>query len=42
MLEAEEGNSRAYHICFTNNFLIRGIIPELANEGFIPIRDEVE
>lgn len=40
MLEAEEGNSRSYHISFTNNFLIRGIIPQLAKEGFIPVRDE--
>ena len=40
MLEAEEGNSRSYHISFTNNFLIRGIIPQLAKEGFIPVRDD--
>lgn len=39
MLVSEKRNSRMYHINFTNNFLIRGVIQKLESEGFIPIRD---
>lgn len=39
MLVNEKDNSRLYHINFTNNFLIRGVIKKLEEEGFIPIRD---
>ncbi|MCH2174804.1 MAG: Fic family protein [Lentisphaeria bacterium] len=40
MLRSEKDNQRRYHICFTNNYLMRGIIPQLAKEGFIPTKDE--
>ncbi|EDM26228.1 hypothetical protein LNTAR_23994 [Lentisphaera araneosa HTCC2155] len=40
MLANDIGNTRRYHISFTNSFLIRGIIPQLARNGFIPIRDD--
>ena len=39
MLVVEKDNSRLHHINFTNNFLIRGVIKKLEEEGFIPIRD---
>lgn len=39
MLVNEEDNSRLYHLNFTNNFLIRGVIKKLEEEGFVPIRD---
>lgn len=38
MLISEPDNSRKYHINFTNNFLIRGIIYNLELEGFIPMK----
>ncbi len=39
MLASESGNSRKYHINFTNNFLIRSVIHKLEDEGFIPIKE---
>ncbi|WDE95411.1 Fic family protein [Lentisphaera profundi] len=40
MLASEPGNQRRYHICFSNNLLIRGVIPQLADHGFIPVKDD--
>lgn len=39
MLEPEEGASRRYHLNFANNFLMRGIILSLEQEGFVPVKD---
>lgn len=39
MLVSESGNSRKYHINFTNNFLIRSVIHKLEDEGFIPMKE---
>ncbi len=38
MLISDYKNSRKYNICFTNNFLIRGVIKQLEREGFIPMK----
>ena len=40
MLDTEPGSSRKYHISVTDNFLIRGIINKLDEEGFIPSQEE--
>lgn len=42
MLESEPDNSRKYHINVTNNFLIRGIVKVLEDEGFVPVNEGVE
>lgn len=42
MLETEADSSRKYHISVTNNFLIRGIIKMLDEEGFIPSQEEMK
>lgn len=39
MLVSESGNSRKYHINFTNNFLIRSVINKLEKEGFISMKE---
>jgi Fic family protein len=38
MLVSELDNTRRYHINFTNNFLIRGVIRSLEEQGFIPMK----
>ena len=38
MLVSEPDNVRKYHINFVNNFLIRGVIKKLEEEGFIPMK----
>jgi Fic family protein len=40
MLVSEKDSERKYHISFTNNFLIRSVIQQLEDEGFIPMRIE--
>lgn len=42
MLESEPDNSRKYHISVTNNFLIRGVVKKLEEEGFVPLQDEMQ
>ncbi|GAA4273794.1 Fic family protein [Aquimarina gracilis] len=39
MLEAESKNGNKYHLNFVNNFLIRGMINALGNEGYIPLNE---
>lgn len=36
MLQPVREGARQYSICFTNNYLLRGVIQTLTNEGFIP------
>lgn len=36
MLQRLHPTARQYAICFTNNYLLRGVIKALADEGFIP------
>ncbi|MBP2833249.1 Fic family protein [Aquimarina sp. U1-2] len=39
MLKAESKNGNKYHLNFVNNFLIRGMINALGNEGYIPLNE---
>jgi hypothetical protein len=41
MLIPENAGSRKYVIRFDNNYLLRGIIKQLGEKGFLPIKDEV-
>jgi len=41
MLMAENPGSRKYVIRFDNNYLLRAIIKQLGDKGFLPIKDEV-
>lgn len=41
MLMAENVGARKYVIRFDNNYLLRGIIKQLGDKGFLPIKDEV-
>jgi len=36
MLQAIHPGARQYAICFTNNYLLRGVIKALTEEGFVP------
>lgn len=39
MLAPEEENARRYILRFENNYLLRGVIKMLDNEGFLPVND---
>ncbi len=41
MIVSEKQNSRKYIISFGNNFLLRGIITALGQNGFLPVKDDV-
>lgn len=41
MIVPETQNSRKYTMNFSNNFLLRGIITMLGNNGFLPINDDM-
>lgn len=36
MLVSEDGNSRKYHMNYNNNYLIRSVVGQLREKGFIP------
>jgi hypothetical protein len=40
MLVPEKTGARKYFIWFDNNYLLRGIIHSLDEQGFLPVRDE--
>lgn len=39
LLIAEKEGTRKYTICFSNNYLLRGIIQALGERGFLPVND---
>jgi Fic family protein len=39
LLTVEKEGTRKYIICFSNNYLLRGIIKTLGNKGFLPVND---
>jgi hypothetical protein len=41
MLISEKEGTRKYVLRFDNNYLIRSIIKQLGDKGFLPVRDEV-
>lgn len=41
MIIPEKQDSRKYIISFSNNFLLRGIITALGQDGFLPFKDDV-
>ncbi len=41
MLQPIHSGARQYSICFTNNYLLRGIVKALTDEGFVPRTLEV-
>ncbi len=39
MIVPKQGTTRKYVICFDNNFLLRGIIAALGENGFLPLNE---
>jgi Fic family protein len=39
LLKVEKEGTRKYIICFSNNYLLRGIIKTLGDKGFLPVKD---
>ena len=41
MLATENGKSRKYILRFDNNYLLRSVVKQLSEKGFLPIKDEI-